>query len=134
MLAPAFAAVPTLEVVLFRENDKTIVGVIEIFWIEFFLGHVLSDDFSKFDRSCAVFSVNCCVECLPLSSPPMQACRKRARHFSVTGRDGKGMVAWKSELSAQEIAQVASYVISLEGTNPTDPKAPEGEIWEAETE
>jgi cytochrome c oxidase cbb3-type subunit 3 len=53
---------------------------------------------------------------------------------SEGGRDGKGMVAWKSELSAQEIAQVASYVISLEGTNPTDPKAPEGEIWEAETE
>lgn len=53
---------------------------------------------------------------------------------SEGGRDGKGMVAWKSELSAQEIAQVASYVISLEGTNPTDPKAPEGKIWEAETE
>jgi len=53
---------------------------------------------------------------------------------SEGGRDGKGMVAWKSELSAQEIAQVSSYVISLEGTNPTDPKAPEGEIWEAETE
>ncbi|MBE7638727.1 c-type cytochrome [Salegentibacter sp. BLCTC] len=53
---------------------------------------------------------------------------------SEGGRDGKGMVAWKSELSAQEIAQVSSYVISLEGTNPPDAKAPEGEVWEPETE
>ncbi|MBI6121327.1 cbb3-type cytochrome c oxidase N-terminal domain-containing protein [Salegentibacter maritimus] len=53
---------------------------------------------------------------------------------SEGGRDGKGMVAWKSELSAQEIAQVSSYVISLEGTNPPNAKAPEGEIWEPETE
>jgi len=53
---------------------------------------------------------------------------------SEGGRDGKGMVAWKSELNAQEIAQVSSYVLSLEGTNPPDAKAAEGEVWEAETE
>ena len=54
--------------------------------------------------------------------------------ISEGGRDGKGMVSWKSELSAQEIAQVASYVLSLEGTNPTDPKGPEGDVWEADSE
>jgi cytochrome c oxidase cbb3-type subunit 3 len=54
--------------------------------------------------------------------------------ISEGGRDGKGMVAWKSELNAQEIAQVASYVLSLKGTNPADAKAPEGEVWEEETE
>ncbi|HEY9183975.1 MAG TPA: cbb3-type cytochrome c oxidase N-terminal domain-containing protein [Salegentibacter sp.] len=48
---------------------------------------------------------------------------------SEGGRDGKGMVAWKSSLSAEEIAQVSSYVISLEGTNPPDAKAPEGDVW-----
>ncbi|PKD16088.1 cytochrome C oxidase subunit III [Salegentibacter salinarum] len=53
---------------------------------------------------------------------------------SEGGRDGKGMVAWKSELNAQEIAQVSSYVLSLQGTNPPDAKAPEGEVWEGETE
>lgn len=52
--------------------------------------------------------------------------------ISEGGRDGKGMVSWKSELSPMEMAQVASYVISLEGTNPPDPKAPEGDVWEAE--
>jgi cytochrome c oxidase cbb3-type subunit 3 len=51
--------------------------------------------------------------------------------ISEGGRDGKGMVAWKSELNAKEIAQVASYVLSLQGSNPADPKAPEGEVWEA---
>lgn len=45
------------------------------------------------------------------------------------GRDGKGMVAWRGTLKPQEIQHVASYVISLQGSNPKDPKAPDGEIW-----
>jgi len=44
------------------------------------------------------------------------------------GRDGKGMIAWKGTLKPKEIQKVASYVISLKGSNPKDPKAPEGEI------
>ncbi|TVZ25531.1 cytochrome c oxidase cbb3-type subunit 3 [Gillisia sp. Hel_I_86] len=49
--------------------------------------------------------------------------------ISEGGRAGKGMVPWKSELKPIEIAQVASYVLSLQGTNPADPKDPEGDIW-----
>lgn len=45
------------------------------------------------------------------------------------GRDGKGMVAWKAVLKPSEIQQVASYVLSLQGSNPKDGKAPEGDIW-----
>ncbi|QKJ64383.1 cbb3-type cytochrome c oxidase N-terminal domain-containing protein [Flavobacterium sp. M31R6] len=45
------------------------------------------------------------------------------------GRDGKGMIAWKGTLKPKEIQAVASYVISLRGSNPKDPKAPDGEIW-----
>ena len=52
--------------------------------------------------------------------------------ISEGGRAGKGMVAWKSELSGLEIAQVASYIITLEGSNPPDPKAPEGEVYNRE--
>lgn len=48
---------------------------------------------------------------------------------SEGGRAGKGMIAWKSDLKPSEIAQVASYVLSLHGTNPPDAKAPEGDIW-----
>ncbi|WP_455169213.1 cbb3-type cytochrome c oxidase N-terminal domain-containing protein [Aegicerativicinus sediminis] len=49
--------------------------------------------------------------------------------ISEGGRPGKGMISWKSELKPSEIAQVASYVLSLHGTTPADPKDPEGEIW-----
>lgn len=51
------------------------------------------------------------------------------------GRDGKGMVSWKSIIKPSEIQKVASYVLSLQGSNPKDPKAPEGEVWsETKTE
>ena len=45
------------------------------------------------------------------------------------GRDGKGMSAWKGTLKPKEIQKVSSYIISLEGSNPKDPKASEGEVW-----
>lgn len=48
------------------------------------------------------------------------------------GRDGKGMVAWQGVLKPSEIQLVASYVLSLQGTNPKDAKAPDGEIWKEE--
>lgn len=49
--------------------------------------------------------------------------------ISEGGRDGKGMVAWKGTLKPSEIQQVASYVMSLKGTNPKDAKAPEGDVY-----
>jgi cytochrome c oxidase cbb3-type subunit 3 len=45
------------------------------------------------------------------------------------GRDGKGMVSWQGILKPSEMQEVASYVLSLQGTNPIDAKAAEGEIW-----
>lgn len=44
------------------------------------------------------------------------------------GRDGKGMVAWNTTLKPKEMQQVSSYILSMAGTNPVDPKAPEGDI------
>ncbi|MEM0517138.1 MULTISPECIES: cbb3-type cytochrome c oxidase N-terminal domain-containing protein [Aequorivita] len=52
--------------------------------------------------------------------------------ISEGGRAGKGMIPWKSELKPNEMAQVASYVISLHGTNPADGKEPEGDLWTGE--
>lgn len=49
------------------------------------------------------------------------------------GRDGKGMIAWKGTLKPKEMQKVASYIISLKGSNPVDPKAPEGEVWVDDT-
>lgn len=55
---------------------------------------------------------------------------KNVFHTLVNGgRDGKGMIAWKGTLKPKEMQEVASYVLSLKGSNPKDSKAPEGEIW-----
>src|SRR3970040_2588662 len=55
---------------------------------------------------------------------------KNVFHTLVNGgRDGKGMISWKGTLKPKEMQKVASYIISLKGSNPADPKAPEGEIW-----
>lgn len=43
------------------------------------------------------------------------------------GRDGKGMVAWEQQIKPTDIQKVASYILSLQGTNPPDAKAPEGD-------
>ena len=48
------------------------------------------------------------------------------------GRDGKGMIAWKGTLKPKEMQKVASYIMSLKGSNPVDAKAPEGEVWVGE--
>jgi cytochrome c oxidase cbb3-type subunit 3 len=44
-----------------------------------------------------------------------------------------GMKSWKDDLSAAQIAQVASYVKSLAGTNPPNPKAPQGKVYQENT-
>ncbi len=51
---------------------------------------------------------------------------------SEGGRAGKGMVAWKNNLKPADIAKVSSYILSLQGTTPANPKKAEGEIWKEE--
>jgi len=46
----------------------------------------------------------------------------------------KGMISWESQLRPVEMAQVASYVKTLEGTTPAAPKDPQGELWVAPNE
>ena len=46
----------------------------------------------------------------------------------------KGMIAWKNQMQASDIHKLASYILTFEGTNPPDPKAPEGDLWVAEKE
>ncbi len=41
----------------------------------------------------------------------------------------KGMKAWKEDLSPMQIAQVASYIRTLKGTNPPNPKAQQGDLY-----
>ena len=43
------------------------------------------------------------------------------------------MISWKSQLRASDMQKVASYILSLQGTNPTNAKEPQGDLWD-ETE
>jgi len=45
----------------------------------------------------------------------------------TVGAPEKGMISWKAQLTDTQIKQVASYVMTLKGTNPPNPKAPQGE-------
>jgi len=51
--------------------------------------------------------------------------------ISEGGREGKGMVPWKSNIKPSDIQKVASYVLSLQGTKPAGAKAvePEAKLW-----
>lgn len=53
--------------------------------------------------------------------------------ISEGGRAGKGMISWKNDLKPAEMAQVASYILTFQGTTPANPKAAEGNIWVDET-
>jgi cytochrome c oxidase cbb3-type subunit III len=43
------------------------------------------------------------------------------------GNPAKGMIAFKAQLTDEKIRQVASYVMSLKGSNPANAKAPQGD-------
>ena len=45
----------------------------------------------------------------------------------LDGVPAKGMISWRPILKPQEVTEVASYILSLQGTNPANAKAPEGE-------
>lgn len=44
------------------------------------------------------------------------------------GVPAKGMITWRYELKPEQIAQVASFVLTLRGTNPPKAKPPQGEL------
>ncbi len=44
------------------------------------------------------------------------------------GRPGKGMIAWESTVTREERIQLASYIISMQGTKPAVAKPAEGDI------
>lgn len=50
-------------------------------------------------------------------------------HTIAKGVLAKGMVSWERQLSPEKIRNVACYILTLVGTNPPEPKAPQGEIY-----
>lgn len=50
------------------------------------------------------------------------------------GVPAKGMISWKDQLNPAQMQNVASYILSLVGTTPADPKDPQGELYQAPVE
>lgn len=48
------------------------------------------------------------------------------------GVPDKGMISWQSQLKPSDMQKVGSYLLTLKGTNPPNPKAPQGTIWTEE--
>ncbi len=48
-------------------------------------------------------------------------------HIVNVGVPDKGMLAWKDQLKPAEVQAVSAYVVTLQGTTPANPKAPQGE-------
>lgn len=50
------------------------------------------------------------------------------------GVPAKGMIAWKDQMSPSDMHKVASYILSIQGTNPPNAKEPQGEIYKVVAE
>lgn len=48
------------------------------------------------------------------------------------GVQGTNMIAWEGVISPDKMKNVASYVLTLQGTNPANPKKPQGELVKPE--
>ncbi len=57
---------------------------------------------------------------------------KEIFHMVKNGAVEKGMPAWGKSLSPQDVRDVTFYVMSLQGTNPPDAKAPQGTMVKPE--
>lgn len=45
------------------------------------------------------------------------------------GVPAKGMISWEAQLSPRQIQEVASYIISLGGSDPSNAREPQGDKW-----
>jgi cytochrome c oxidase cbb3-type subunit 3 len=42
----------------------------------------------------------------------------------------KGMISWQAQLNPGQMQDIASYILTLQGTNPANGKAPQGDLFE----
>lgn len=50
------------------------------------------------------------------------------------GVPSKGMISWQTQLTPKQMQEVASYILSLKGTKPANPKAPEGTLYKEQAD
>lgn len=48
------------------------------------------------------------------------------------GVQEKGMISWQNQMNPTEMQQLASYILTLKGTNPANAKAPQGTLYTGE--
>ncbi|NOZ74104.1 MAG: c-type cytochrome [FCB group bacterium] len=58
---------------------------------------------------------------------------QKIAHTITVGVPAKGMIPWGKSLNRKKIQLVASFVASLHGTTPANPKAPQGELMKTDT-
>ncbi|MFM2376374.1 MAG: hypothetical protein RLZZ165_1471 [Bacteroidota bacterium] len=51
---------------------------------------------------------------------------KEIYHTITNGVPGKSMISWRDRIPSSERLAIASYILSLQGSNPASPRAPEG--------
>ena len=49
------------------------------------------------------------------------------RNIIEVGVPDKGMIAWKGLLTSAQMDELSAFIFSIRGTNPANPKAPQGE-------
>ena len=115
----------------YRKNAKNLVDETNV---------VLLTDASELQSGAAIFQANC-VSCHGASAEGKIGPNLTDQYWKhggdikdlfktvKLGVSGTGMKSWKSDLSASQIAQVTSYILSLQGTNPANAKAPEGDLY-----
>lgn len=49
------------------------------------------------------------------------------------GVPAKGMISWQQQLKPKQMQEIASYILTMQGTNPANAKEPQGELWVEES-
>lgn len=101
--------------------------------------YVLAKDATVIAKGSAIFSAKCAVchgpEGQGLIGPNLTDANwihggtpSKIRTTVEEGVRAKGMLAWKTMLSHDEITNVVAFVLSIRGSNPPNPKKPEGDL------
>jgi cytochrome c oxidase cbb3-type subunit III len=100
----------------------------------------LITDISKLDKGKEIYKMNC-VACHGMNGEGGVG-PNFADQYWIHGGDikdlfkvikygvpTKGMIAWQGQLSPSQMQEVASYILTFQGTNPANGKEPQGELW-----
>lgn len=49
------------------------------------------------------------------------------------GVPAKGMISWQQQLKPKQMQEIASYIVTMQGTDPENAKEPQGELWVEES-